>query len=126
AGQPPPGREGGRPAGARLLSLEPGRPVLESARAGAGSSRVSRKVPFAGGLVRVAGAALRRGGAALSVGTLRPPARRVFETKNQGGRGRLPRTRCPTDRPRPACRFRGHGRQAAARRVTCPGLPSPL
>jgi DNA polymerase-3 subunit beta len=43
-------REGAR----LLLSLEPGRLVLESGRAGAGCSRVARKVPYHGKPVRVA------------------------------------------------------------------------
>jgi hypothetical protein len=37
-----------------LLSLKPGRLVLESGRAGAGCSRVGRKVPYQGRPVRVA------------------------------------------------------------------------
>jgi DNA polymerase III sliding clamp (beta) subunit (PCNA family) len=43
-------REGAR----LLLSLESGRLVLESGRAGAGCSRVARKVPYQGKAVRVA------------------------------------------------------------------------
>jgi DNA polymerase-3 subunit beta len=43
-------REGAR----LLLSLEPGRLVLESGRAGAGCSRVARQVPYQGKAVRVA------------------------------------------------------------------------
>jgi hypothetical protein len=42
-------------AGAKvLLTLEPGRLVLESARAGAGSALVPRRVPYQGGAIGVA------------------------------------------------------------------------
>ena len=53
------GAAGGRARASRkdsrlLLSLEPGRLVLESGRTGAGCSRVTRKVPYQGGPVRLA------------------------------------------------------------------------